>query len=101
MKGHTTAIVTPEARAKTQICIVADFSKTQGDIVVLRNLWSRVSSFTNYQAAQCDFDWREEKLAESSFHRTFANCFESVPKFTVLCLGNPSTLLQPCHGGHC
>ena len=33
MKGHTTdEQVTPEARAKTQICIIADFIKTQGDL---------------------------------------------------------------------
>ena len=57
MKGHTTALVTPEARAKTQICIVADFIKTQGDLSLLRNLWARDSSFANYQASLCDFDW--------------------------------------------
>ena len=65
MKGHTTALVTPEARAKTQICIVADFIKTQGDLSLLRNLWARVSSFTNYQASLCDFDWGEERLTVS------------------------------------
>ena len=65
MKGHTTALVTPEARDKTQICFVADFIKTQGDLSLLRNLWARVSSFTNYQASLCDFDWGEERLTVS------------------------------------
>ena len=65
MKGHTTALVTPEARAKTQICIVTDFIKTQGDLSLIRNLWARVSSFTNYQASLCDFDWGEERLTVS------------------------------------
>ena len=65
MNGHTTALITPEARAKTQIFIVAYFIKTQGDLSLLRNLWARISSFTNYQASLFDFDWGEERLTVS------------------------------------
>ena len=100
MKGHTTAIVTPEAQAKSQICIVAALSRPKV-LSLLRNLWSRVSSFTNYQAALCDFDWEEESFKVSIFDWPFANCFELVLTITVLCLGYLSTLLQPCRGGHC
>ena len=34
VKGSTTAIVTPEARLKTQLYLVGDFIKTQGDMMV-------------------------------------------------------------------
>ena len=69
MKGHTTALVTTEARPKTQICILADFIKTQGDLSLLGNLWARVSSFTNYQASLCDFDCgRREAHRKFSFY---------------------------------
>ena len=64
-KGRTTPMITPESRAKTQLCIVADFIRTQGDLSLLRNLWSRISSFTDHQASLCDFDWGEEHLTVS------------------------------------
>ena len=66
IKGSTTALVTAESRAKTQLCLVGDFAKTQGDMMVLRNLWSRMGSFTNHQATVTDFDWGEERLTVSS-----------------------------------
>ena len=65
VKGRTTPMITPESRAKTQLCIVADFIQTQGDLSLLRNLWSRISSFTDHQASLCDFDWGEEHLTVS------------------------------------
>ena len=68
IKGSTTALVTPEARVKTQLCLVGDFIKTQGDMMVLRNLWSRVGSFTNHQATFNDFDWGEERLSVSTIY---------------------------------
>ena len=34
IKGSTTG----ESRAKSQLCLVGDFAKTQGDMMVLRNL---------------------------------------------------------------
>ena len=66
VKGSTTALVTPEARIKTQLCLVGDFIKTQGDMMVLRNLWSRMGSFTNHQASFNDFDWGEVRLSVST-----------------------------------
>ena len=66
IKGSTTALVTAESRAKTQLCLVGDFAKTQGDMMVLRNLWSRMGSFTNHQATVTYFDWGEERLTVSS-----------------------------------
>ena len=65
MQGHNTALITPEARAKTQVSMVADFIKDQSNLSLLRSLWARVSSFTNYQATLCDFDWGEERLSVS------------------------------------
>ena len=66
IKGSTTALVTAESRAKTQLCLVGYFAKTQGDLMVLRNLWSRMGSFTNHQATVTDFDWGEERLTVSN-----------------------------------
>ena len=65
LKGSTTALVTPQSRAKTQICLIGDFIQKQGDLTVLRKLWSRVGSFTDYQAAFHDFDWSEERITVS------------------------------------
>ena len=59
--GSTTTIVTAESRVKTQFCIVRDYIKSQSDLNLLRHLWSRISAFTNYQTAFCDFDWEEER----------------------------------------
>ena len=76
IKGSTTALVTPDARTKTQLCLVGNFIKTQGDLMVLRNLWSRMGSFTNHQATFNDFDWGEERLSVST---VFFNRLDSVP----------------------
>ena len=65
IQGRTTAIVTPESRSRTQLGIVIDFLKDQGDFAMLRNLWARLSSFTDYQATLCDFDWGEERMTVS------------------------------------
>ena len=67
MQRHTTAIVTPESWATIQRFIFGDFIKNQGDVSLLRNLWARISSFTNYHATVSDFDWREERLTVSIF----------------------------------
>ena len=66
--GSSTALVTPDSRAKTEICIISDYIQTHGDLSLLRNLWARISSFTNYQATLCDFDWGEEHLTVSIIH---------------------------------
>ena len=67
LKGSTTALVTPQSRAKTQpgVCLIGDLIPRQADIAILRHLWSRVGSFTDYQAAFHDFYWREERITVS------------------------------------
>ena len=45
VKGSSIALVTPEARTKIQPCLVEDVIKSQGDLMVLRILWSRMGSF--------------------------------------------------------
>ena len=50
IRGNTSAIVIPESRAKTQLSIIGDFIKNQGDLTVLRNLWASLGSFTDFQA---------------------------------------------------
>ena len=81
VKGSTTALVTPEARTKTQLCLFGDFIKTQGDLMVLRNLWSRVGSFANHQATFNDFDWGEERLSVSTVHfNSLGSNFPRVPR---------------------
>ena len=66
IKGTTTVVVTPESRSRTQLCLIGDFIHTHGNLSVLRNLWARVGSYTNHQAAFCDFDWSEERLSVST-----------------------------------
>ena len=73
IKGSTTALVTAESRAKTQLCLVGDFVETHGDLMVLRNLWSRMGSFTNHQAAVTDIDWGEERLTVSAISRILSS----------------------------
>ena len=60
VQGRTTALVTPESRAKSQLRILADFLETQWNFSALRNLWARLSSLTDHQASLCDFDCGEE-----------------------------------------
>ena len=48
IRGTTTALVTQEARVKTQLCLVGDFINTLGDLSVLRNMWARMGAFTNH-----------------------------------------------------
>ena len=67
IRGTTTALVTQEARVKTQLCLVGDFIKTLGDLSVLRNMWASMGAFTNHQATVCDFDWSEERMSVSIF----------------------------------
>ena len=65
INGTTTAVVTPESRTRRQFCLIGDFIHTHGDLSVLRNSWARVGSYSNHQAAFCDFDWGEERLCVS------------------------------------
>ena len=67
IKGTTTTLVTPESQSRTQLCLVGDSIQTHGDLMVLRNSWSRVGSFTNHQATFCDFDWEGNDLQKYSF----------------------------------
>ena len=65
VKGTSATIVTQESRAKTQIHLLADFVQHQGDLGMLRKLWSQVGSLTNYQTSYCDFDWGEYRVSVS------------------------------------
>ena len=65
IRGRTTPLVTPKSRARTQLCIVADFIQHHGDIAILRSMWAKISSFTDHQAALCDFDWGEVRMTVS------------------------------------
>ena len=65
VRGRTTPLITPESRARTQLCIVADFIQHHGDIAILRSMWAKISSFTDHQAVLCDFDWGEERMTVS------------------------------------
>ena len=56
VRGRTIPLITPESRARTQLCIVADYIQNYGDIAVLRSMSAKISSFTDHQAALCDFD---------------------------------------------
>ena len=56
VRGRTTPLITPEYRARTQLCIVADFIQHHGGIAILRSMWAKIGSFTDHQAALCDFD---------------------------------------------
>ena len=47
-------------------CSSASLQITFRDLLLLRNLWSRIGSYTNYQATFCDFHWGEERLAVST-----------------------------------
>ena len=67
VQGRTTALVTPEYRAKLQLTIVGDFLQTQEDFSVLRIFWAGVSFYTDYRASLCDFDWTEEHITVSHF----------------------------------
>ena len=57
IRGRTTPLVTPESRARTQLCLIGEYIPKHGDLSVLRSMWAMISSFTDYQAALCDFDW--------------------------------------------
>ena len=63
VKGITTAAVIPESRTRRQLCLVGYFIHANGDLSILRNLWSRVGSYTNHQAALCEFDCGEERFS--------------------------------------
>ena len=62
IEGRTTALVTPESRAKTQLRIVGDFIQRLGDFSILRSLWTSISPLTDHQASLCDFDWGDERM---------------------------------------
>ena len=65
VKSTSATLVTQESRAKTQIHLIADFVQHQGDLGMLRKLWSQVGSLTNYQTSYCDFDWGEDRVSVS------------------------------------
>ena len=63
IKGRADPLVTPDSRARTHLCVTADFLQSHGDLHLLRKLWARVSSYTDFQAALCDFDWSAEQFS--------------------------------------
>ena len=65
IRGRNAPLVTPESRARTQLCLIGEYIPTHGDLSVLRSMWAQISSFTDYQAALCDFDWGEERITVS------------------------------------
>ena len=69
IRGRNTPLVTPESRARTQLCLIGEYIPTYGDLSVLRSMWAKISSFTGYQAAPCDFDWGEERITVSIPHK--------------------------------
>ena len=71
VKGTSSTLVTPESRAKTQIHLIVDFVQHQGNLGVLRKLWSQVGSLTNYQSSYCDFDWGEDRISVGSAQSSF------------------------------
>ena len=71
LKGNTSALVDPQSRAKTQICLAGDFIQSLGDLYALRKLWASAGSFTEYQTSFQDFDWSEEHVMVSSLGHSF------------------------------
>ena len=63
IRAHTSAIVTPESKAKTQLSIIRDFIKTQGDLTVHRNFRTRLGSFADFQATFCDLIGKKKDFA--------------------------------------
>ena len=57
VKGSATALVTP--KSPTKLSLVGDFVQTQDDLLVLRNLWSRVGSYTEHQSPFSEFNLGE------------------------------------------
>ena len=62
LRGRAEPLVTPVSRAKTQLCVTADYLQSNGDLQLLRNVWAKVSSYTDFRAELCDFDWSEERF---------------------------------------
>ena len=89
LQGRTAPLVTPESRARTQLCIVGDFIQNQGDLSVLRNLWAKISYFTDYQTVLCDFDWGEKRmtvsfLGKASYKHILTPVFKGLFPFQVI-----------------
>ena len=62
LQGHTSAPITPQSRLRTQICLLGDFIQSSGDLALLRKLWARVGSYTEFQSAFQDFNWNEDHI---------------------------------------
>ena len=105
VRGRTTPLINPESRASTQLCIVADYIQYHGDIALLRSMWAKISSFTDHQAALCDFDWGEERMTVSVICLTFLKAFLPFKFGQLLKLfsfsGCIPTLLQLCLERYC
>ena len=62
LQGHTSAPITPQSRLRTQISLLGDFIQSSGDLALLRKLWARVVSYTEFQSAFQDFNWNEDHI---------------------------------------
>ena len=62
LQGHTTAPISPQSRLRTQICLLGDFVQSSGDLGLLRKLWARVGSYTEFRTAFQDFIWNEDHI---------------------------------------
>ena len=62
IKGSSTALVTPESRAKSQLCIIGEYIQSHGHLSLLRTLWARISSSTN-----CEYCFPNRHLRHDLF----------------------------------
>ena len=62
LQGHTSAPITPQSRLRMQMCLLGDLIQSSGDLALLRKLWARVGSYTEFQSAFQDFNWNEDHI---------------------------------------
>ena len=65
LQGSLFALVNPEERIKTQLCIFADYIQSHEDLLLLKNVWPRYGFSTNQEATFCDIGWGGEQLTVS------------------------------------
>ena len=54
-----------EARAKTQLTVLAKFLSRGIDLAFLRDVWSDVAAIVNHQVAFSDYDWSKDSFSVS------------------------------------
>ena len=101
IRGRSAPLLTPESRARTQLCLIGEYIPSHGDLSVLRNMWAKISSFTDYQAALCDFDWGEERVTVSTFPKHLSVDNLNPVLSGVYISGDIPTFRQLCPARHC